>query len=152
MLFGLVGKLSAVIASIPGPVIGGVFGVLCVVTAMNGFRVVRGTPLTERNMLVIGLPILMALFATLAPQDFIKTLPDLVRKCGSNSEIDSASWRARRSRGPDEPFLQRRGGAGIDAGKLPTSGCSTDFSDAATPAGLAGRQDFHCLDLVIYRV
>jgi len=27
-----------------------------------------------------------------------------------------------------------------------------EFSDAATPAGPAGRRGFHCLDLVIYRV
>ena len=92
VLFGLVGKLSAVIASIPGPVIGGVFGVLCVVIAMNGFRVVRGTPLTERNMLVIGLPILMALFATLAPPDFVKTLPDLVQYILGSSIAFGAVW------------------------------------------------------------
>ncbi|MBZ9958917.1 MULTISPECIES: solute carrier family 23 protein [unclassified Mesorhizobium] len=92
VLFGLVGKLSAVIASIPGPVIGGVFGVLCVVIAMNGFRVVRGTPLTERNMLVVGLPILMALFATLAPPDFVKTLPDIVQYILGSSIAFGAVW------------------------------------------------------------
>ncbi|TPN61709.1 solute carrier family 23 protein, partial [Mesorhizobium sp. B1-1-5] len=92
VLFGLIGKLSAVIASIPGPVIGGVFGVLCVVIAMNGFRVVRGTPLTERNMLVVGLPILMALFATLAPPDFVKTLPDIVQYILGSSIAFGAVW------------------------------------------------------------
>lgn len=92
VLFGLVGKLSAVIASIPGPVIGGVFGVLCTVIAMNGFRVVRGTHLTERNMLVIGLPILMALFATLVPQDFVKTLPDFVQYILGSSIAFGAVW------------------------------------------------------------
>jgi uracil-xanthine permease len=54
VLFGFFGKLSAMIASIPTPVIGGVFAVLCAVIAMNGFRVIRGTALNERNMLVIG--------------------------------------------------------------------------------------------------
>ncbi|ESZ00077.1 hypothetical protein X738_10560 [Mesorhizobium sp. LNHC209A00] len=92
VLFGLVGKLSAVIASIPGPVIGGVFGVLCVIIAMNGFRVVRATPLTERNMLVIGLPILMALFATLVPPDFVKTLPDIVQYILGSSIAFGAVW------------------------------------------------------------
>lgn len=92
VLFGLVGKLSAVIASIPGPVIGGVFGVLCAVIAMNGFRVVRSTHLTERNMLVIGLPILMALFATLVPQDFVKTLPDFVQYILGSSIAFGAVW------------------------------------------------------------
>ena len=79
VLFGLIGKLAAAIASIPGPVIGGVFGVLCAVIAMNGFRVIRSSPLTERNMLVVGLPVLLALFATLLPPDYLKTLPDLVQ-------------------------------------------------------------------------
>ncbi|OJU52203.1 MAG: xanthine/uracil permease [Mesorhizobium sp. 61-13] len=92
VVFGLIGKLSAIIASIPGPVIGGVFGVLCVVIAMNGFRVVRSTVLNERNMLVIGLPILMALFATLAPPDFVKTLPDFVQYILGSSIAFGAVW------------------------------------------------------------
>lgn len=79
VLFGLVGKLGAAIASIPQPVIGGVFGVLCAVIAMNGFRVVRSSPLSERNMLVVGLPVLLALFATLIPPDYLKTLPDVLQ-------------------------------------------------------------------------
>lgn len=79
-------------ADSPGPVIGGVFGVLCVVIAMNGFRVVRRTPLTERNMLVIGLPILMALFATLAPPDFVKTLPDIAQYILGSSIAFGAVW------------------------------------------------------------
>lgn len=79
ILFGLFGKLSAAIASIPVPVIGGVFAVLCAVIAMNGIRVIRNIPLDERNMLVVGLPIVIALFVTLAPTEFIKTLPELVQ-------------------------------------------------------------------------
>ncbi|MGB3389918.1 MAG: solute carrier family 23 protein [Pseudaminobacter sp.] len=90
--FGLIGKLSAMIASIPGPVIGGVFAVLCAVIAMNGFRVVRNVPLTERNMFVIGLPILMALFATLVPPDYIKTLPSLVQYVLGSSIAFGAIW------------------------------------------------------------
>jgi NCS2 family nucleobase:cation symporter-2 len=79
VLFGLIGKLSAAIASIPGPVIGGVFAVLCAVIAMNGFRVIRKEALNERNMLVVGLPILFALFATLAPSDWVKSLPQFAQ-------------------------------------------------------------------------
>jgi len=79
VLFGLVGKLGAAIASIPQPVIGGVFGVLCAIIAMNGFRVVRSSPLSERNVLVVGLPVLLALFATLIPPDYLKSLPNVVQ-------------------------------------------------------------------------
>lgn len=92
VVFGLIGKLSAAIASIPAPVIGGVFGVLCAVIAMNGLRVVRTAPLTERNMFVIGLPILMALFATLVPQDYVETLPNLVRYLIGSSIAFGAVW------------------------------------------------------------
>lgn len=77
--FGLLGKLSAAIASIPVPVVGGVFAVLCAVIAMNGIRIIRNISLDERNMLVIGLPIVFALFVTLAPPEFIKTLPELIQ-------------------------------------------------------------------------
>lgn len=92
VLFGLVGKLSAMIASIPEPVIGGVFGVLCAVIAMNGFRVVKTAPLTERSMLVIGLSIPMALFATLVPQDFVKTLLDTIQYVLGSSIAFCAIW------------------------------------------------------------
>ena len=79
IIFGLIGKLSAIIASIPTPVIGGVFTVLCAVIAINGFRVIRKETMNERNTLVIGLPIALALFATLAPADWIKTLPEIAQ-------------------------------------------------------------------------
>lgn len=92
ILFGLFGKLSAAIAVIPGPVIGGVFGVLCAVIALSGFRVVRSAALTERNMFVIGLPILMAIFATLAPKEFVDGLPDLARYLLGSSIAFGAVW------------------------------------------------------------
>ncbi|MGL4208228.1 MAG: purine permease, partial [Candidatus Adiutrix sp.] len=47
--------------------------------AINGFRVIRLSPLTERNMLVIGLPVLAALAVTMTPPEFIDTLPEIVR-------------------------------------------------------------------------
>jgi NCS2 family nucleobase:cation symporter-2 len=92
VLFGLIGKLAAAIAVIPAPVIGGVFGVLCAVIAINGFRVVRMAALTERNMFVVGLPILMALFATLVPKEFVDTLPDLARYLLGSSIAFGAVW------------------------------------------------------------
>lgn len=78
-LFGLIGKLSAIIASIPAAVIGGVFAVLCTTIAMNGIRVIRHAPFNERNMMVMGLPIIFAFFATLAPEDYVHSLPVLLQ-------------------------------------------------------------------------
>lgn len=79
VIFGLMGKLSAMIASIPAPVIGGVFAVLCATIAMNGIRVIRFVKFDERNMLIVGLPIIFAFFANLAPEDYVRTLPELVQ-------------------------------------------------------------------------
>lgn len=76
---GLISKLGALIASIPGPVIGGVFAVLCAVIAMNGLRILRQARFTERNMMVIGLPVLFALFATMVPKEFVDSMPELFR-------------------------------------------------------------------------
>ena len=44
---------------------------------MNGFKVVKNIPFTERNMLVIGIPIMIAMFVVLMPADILKTLPNL---------------------------------------------------------------------------
>lgn len=81
--FGLCGKLAATIASVPAPVIGGVFGVLCVLIVMNGLRVLaRVRPagaMDERDMMVAGLPILLGLFACLLPPGFLLTLPRLAQ-------------------------------------------------------------------------
>lgn len=79
MFLGLMPKLMNVIACIPGVVINGVFAVICVVIAMNGFRVVKGIKLDERNMLVIGLPVLLTLAAVLMPKELVNQLPELVR-------------------------------------------------------------------------
>ena len=80
VLFQWLGMLcNVVLVMTVSRLIGGVFAVLCAVIAMNGIRVVRKEPLTERNMLVIGLPVLSALFATLAPPDYVKTLPEFAQ-------------------------------------------------------------------------
>ncbi|WP_028025722.1 solute carrier family 23 protein [Enterovibrio calviensis] len=78
LVLGLVPKLTSLIASVPHAVIAGIFAVICVVIAMNGFRVVQNIHLTERNMLVIGLPIMLALGAVLMPREIIYALPELV--------------------------------------------------------------------------
>ncbi len=73
--FGLCGKLAALIASVPAPVIGGVFGVLCVVIVMSGLRVLAALRLDEHDRMVAGLPILLGLFAVLLPPGFTAGLP-----------------------------------------------------------------------------
>lgn len=77
LILGLVPKLTSLIASVPHAVISGIFSVICVVIAMNGFRVVQHINLNERNMLVIGLPIMLSLGAVLMPRELVYALPEL---------------------------------------------------------------------------
>jgi len=76
---GFLGKLSALIAAIPSPVIGGMFAVICVTIALAGVRILRRVTLDERAMLVVGIPIICAFFAIFAPRDWVAGLPELLQ-------------------------------------------------------------------------
>lgn len=78
ILLGMIPKLMNIIACIPGPVISGVFSIVAVVVAMNGFRVVKQAEIDERNIMVIGIPILLALSCSFIPKDFLYSLPSLL--------------------------------------------------------------------------
>ncbi len=78
-VLGFVGKFSALIAAIPAPVIGGVFAVVCITISMAGIRILRHVRLDERAMLVVGIPLICAFFATLAPKDWVHSLPDMLQ-------------------------------------------------------------------------
>lgn len=76
MALGLVPKLSAAITCIPEPVINGIFGVVCIAIVMNGLKVIQHIEIDDRNMIVIGLPILLTIGATILPKDVLYSLPD----------------------------------------------------------------------------
>lgn len=78
ILLGMMPKLMTVIASIPAVVINSVFAILCVVIMMNGFKVIKNVPFTERNMLVIGVSIMLAMFAVLIPANISQGLPEIL--------------------------------------------------------------------------
>jgi NCS2 family nucleobase:cation symporter-2 len=78
-VLGFVGKFSALIAAIPAPVIGGVFAVVCITISMAGIRILRHVRLDERAMLVVGIPLICAFFATLAPREWVQSLPDMLQ-------------------------------------------------------------------------
>ncbi|KAB7664817.1 uracil-xanthine permease family protein [Bacillus sp. B1-b2] len=78
VLLGMMPKLTSLIACIPSVVINSVFAILCVVIMMNGFKVIKEETFTERNMLVIGVPIMLALFAVMMPSDILYGLPEIV--------------------------------------------------------------------------
>lgn len=77
IVLGMMPKLMNCIACIPSVVVNSIFAILCVVIMMNGFKVIKEVPFTERNMLVIGVSIMAALFAVLMPADILAQLPDL---------------------------------------------------------------------------
>ncbi len=95
--FGLCGKLAACIACVPAPVIGGLFGVLCVVILMSGLGILaRSGPgqagLDERGIMVAGLPILLGLGAVLLPPGLLATWPLLARELlGSSTAVGAGS-------------------------------------------------------------
>lgn len=78
-VLGFVGKFSALIAAIPAAVIGGVFAVVCITISMAGIRILRHLHLDERAMLVVGIPLICAFFATLAPKEWLQSLPDMLQ-------------------------------------------------------------------------
>ncbi|MEH6940589.1 uracil-xanthine permease family protein [Bacillus sp. JJ722] len=75
---GLVPKLSTLITCIPGPVINGIFGVICIAIVMNGLKVIQHITIDDRNMIVIGMPILLTIGTTVLPKDLLHTMPDFL--------------------------------------------------------------------------
>ncbi|WP_435531335.1 uracil-xanthine permease family protein [Pseudoneobacillus rhizosphaerae] len=73
---GLIPKLSAVITCIPEPVINGIFGVVCVAIVMNGFKVIQKIEINDRNMMVIGVPILLTVGTMVLPKEILYSVPD----------------------------------------------------------------------------
>ncbi|GAB3046441.1 nucleobase:cation symporter-2 family protein [Virgibacillus ainsalahensis] len=75
---GMMPKLMNIIASIPAAVISSVFAIVCVVIMMNGFRVVKDIQFTERNMLLVGLPIMLTLFTVFLPAEVLNEMPNIL--------------------------------------------------------------------------
>ena len=90
VMFGLSNKLATLIASIPAPVIGGIFVIVSSIIALSGFRVIRRLDLDERNMFIIGLPTITTMALYLLPQDYVAGLPPLLRYLLSSSIATAA--------------------------------------------------------------
>lgn len=73
---GLIPKLSAVITCVPEPVINGIFGVVCVAIVMNGMKVIQHVVIDDRNMMVIGVPILLTIGTIVLPKEILYSVPD----------------------------------------------------------------------------
>ena len=74
-----IGKLSALIMAIPASVIGGVFAVVCAIILLNGFRQIKGEPLSERQLYIIGVPIAVAVGLLNLPADVSAGAPEVLQ-------------------------------------------------------------------------
>lgn len=80
-------KLAAVLAMVPGPVVG---AALCVAMGGQigiGIAALEPAGLTSRDYFVIGIPLLMGTMAGFLPQDVTLALPDYLRAILSNSLV-----------------------------------------------------------------
>ncbi|MEH7125426.1 nucleobase:cation symporter-2 family protein [Bacillus sp. JJ1532] len=73
---GLVPKLSTAITCIPEPVINGVFGIVCVAIVANGIKVIQPIIIDDRNMIIIGMPILLTIAVSILPKEVLYSTPD----------------------------------------------------------------------------
>lgn len=77
--FSFVGKIAALLSAIPDAVIGGVFAVVCVTIMINGLRVVSRQSFEERNLYILGIPIILTMATVLMPTKLIDETPQFVQ-------------------------------------------------------------------------
>ncbi|MGX7245208.1 uracil-xanthine permease family protein [Enterococcus quebecensis] len=85
IVFGLSGKLSTLISSIPSPVIGGVFVIVCGIISISGLKVIKEVEISEKEMYVIAIPMILTIALTLIPKEFIQSLPQFLQYLFSSS-------------------------------------------------------------------
>ncbi|AMB92455.1 uracil-xanthine permease family protein [Aerococcus christensenii] len=79
-VFGLSGKLSALISVIPGAVIGGIFLVICGTIFMGGLQSIDYKKMcTSKGTFVVILPVATIALLQYIPQDFLNQLPEVLK-------------------------------------------------------------------------
>ena len=71
--------MGAVIAAIPGPIVGGLLLVTIVMLSMQAVRVLGTMAQTDANMFAAGTGIVIGIGVTVLPREFIATLPTFLR-------------------------------------------------------------------------
>lgn len=79
IVLSFLGKLSAIINSIPSAVIGGVFAVVCIIILLNGFRVVKNLDFSERELYIIGVPLMFTIGLLFIPAELKSSAPQLLQ-------------------------------------------------------------------------
>jgi NCS2 family nucleobase:cation symporter-2 len=78
-------KLMYLIAVVPGSVVWGIYGVICIMIMMSGLMSIRNYSLTERNVLVIGTTVLTTIGTTVLPPSLVQSMPPLLSYLFSSS-------------------------------------------------------------------
>ncbi|MBD7894457.1 purine/pyrimidine permease [Limosilactobacillus sp. Sa3CUN2] len=79
VILGFCTKLSAFLAAIPAPVIGGVFAIITVTIMLNGLNVIRNLQVRESDLYIIGLPIVITIALVLIPQKIVHGAPQMIQ-------------------------------------------------------------------------
>jgi len=79
VILGLCPKVGAVIATIPGPIVGGLLLVTIAMLCMQAIHVLGNMPQTNANMFAAGIGIVVGIGVTVLPQPFIMMLPTVLR-------------------------------------------------------------------------
>jgi uracil-xanthine permease len=85
VVLSLCPKLMFLIASIPGPIMWGTLGVMCIMVLMSGFRAMHHLELNDRNILIIGIPIFVTVCVSLLPAEMVNSMPTLLSFLFSSS-------------------------------------------------------------------
>ncbi len=75
----ILGKVSAFLSAIPAPVIGGVFAIICATIMLNGLKVIKGIRTSERDLYVVGMPIILTMAMILIPASTVKAAPQMIQ-------------------------------------------------------------------------
>jgi NCS2 family nucleobase:cation symporter-2 len=79
VVLGLCPKVGAVVASMPGPVIGGLLLITVAMLAMQAIRVLGSMPQTNANIFAAGIAIVIGVGANALPHDLVMMQPTLFR-------------------------------------------------------------------------
>ncbi|MEG0293737.1 uracil-xanthine permease family protein [Enterococcus sp.] len=79
IILSFFGKLSALINAVPAAVIGGVFVVVCAIIMLSGFRVIKNESFSERELYIIGVPIIIALGLIFMPAELKGQAPQFIQ-------------------------------------------------------------------------
>jgi xanthine/uracil permease len=87
LILGLCPKVGAVVASIPGPIVGGLLFVAIVMLTMQSIRVLGMMPHTNANIFTAGGGTMIGFIAAALPREVIAMLPAVVRSFVSSGVI-----------------------------------------------------------------